>query len=177
MSDLIEQSCRVNHLRDKLREVEERIIQDDAIAAVAHLTGAGEKIEKERYKLEYLLDCGGLAIGTAMAGTEMPPEVAEVTQHQEKAAVLHSLAQQLEEAYLAYSAAAERETSHLPELPVPDDLAHQLKGPERVVQHTEEDGLVDQIARMLPSSCAYMSPKPVTLQASHPCKSEHHLLS
>jgi hypothetical protein len=177
MSHLIEQSCRVNLLRDKLREVEERVIQDDAIAAVAHLTGAGEQIDAERSKLENLLDCAGLAIGTAMAGTEMPPEVAEVTQHQETTAGLRSLVQQLEEAYVAYSAAAERERENLPELTVPDDLGHQLKGPESVVQHTEKDGLVDQIARTLPPSCACMTPKSVTLQASYPCKSEHHLLS
>jgi hypothetical protein len=112
-----------------------------------------------------------------MQGTEMPPEVTEVTLRQKESEGLRLLAQQLEEAYGAYSAAAVKVGSSLPKPTVLDHFSSDLKLPKRVVKHREKDGLVDQIARMLPPSSAFMTLKPVTLQPIHPCKSEQNLLS
>jgi hypothetical protein len=153
------------------------IIQDDAIAAVAHLTGAGEQIEAERSKLEHLLDCAGLALGAALQGTEMPPEVTEVTLHLKESAGFRSLVQQLEAAYEAYSAAAVNVGSSLPKPTQLDHFSSDLNLPERVVKHTDKDGLVDQIARKLPPSSACMKLEPVTLYPHHPVKSKQLLLS
>jgi hypothetical protein len=149
MSHLIKPLCRVKFLLRKLQEVETLIMQDDAIAEVAHLIEAGGEIEDKRCRLEDLLDCAGLALGAAMQGAEMPPEVANVMLLQSRASGLCNLAQQLEEAYAAYSAAAASVCSNMPKPPKRNEPSSHFKGPKRVVQHMEEGGLVDQIARTL----------------------------
>jgi hypothetical protein len=144
--------CRIIFLRRKLQKVETMIIQDDAIAEVAEFTEAEGEIEDKRARLEDLLDCAGLALGAAMQGAEMPPEVADVILLRGRASGLRNLAQQLEDAYAAYSAAAASVCSNISKSLKRNEPPSHFRGPKRVFQHMEEGGLVDQIARtLLPS--------------------------
>jgi hypothetical protein len=207
--------CRIEYLRDKLQEVEQLIIHDDAIAKVAQLSEALEEIEQSRSNLENLLDCAGLALGAAMqsiatsaevravmqqqgrllminddaipefkvssgsngekeesrsnpknildcAGlalgalmqsTEMPAAVRAVMQQQGFLSGLHSLAQQLHKAYYKYSHASAVVSISVPKAPLRSRHYAGFGFSDHVVQHTQKHGLVDKVARTLPSNC------------------------
>jgi hypothetical protein len=144
----------VKRLDETLQKVEKNIIQNDAIAAVAHLTEVQADLEEKRSDLEKLLDCSGLALGAAMQGNKMPPEVEEVLPYVGSSSGLRFLTHQLEEAYRAYSAEADRVSKSFPKPMEQGPRPFDFTRPEHVVQHTENDGLVDRVARMLPLNSA-----------------------
>jgi hypothetical protein len=159
--------CRVKKLNNCLRKVEKMIIQNVPIAAVSQLTEVTEELEDRRSKLEFLLDSAGLALGAAMQGTRMPPEVEDFLPNVGSSSGLHFLTEKLEEAYRAYSAAAadvsKSFTKPVEQEPRPFDFTR----PEHVVQHTEHGGLVDQVAGMLPLNSARFGCMVVTLVLSN----------